>query len=360
LWGYDLRLTPSAIVLLCALVLPAGTLFASPIKQDEEVIFFPTAARLSEDLSHWIVPIHAWVLERESDSLWRRGTLEILAGSFELDESAIESEIFRERAGWFLVDNERGKRLQVTLTEGSEHLGPTGPDGFLNAELRLQRRAAAEESTSFWLGYAAVLPAGDDRVFRGEALFVAPEGLSVVSDIDDTIKISQVTDKKALLANTFLKPFEAVPEMAPVYRRLAEAGAVFHYVSSSPWQLFPSLKHFMQTSAFPRGSFHLRKFRLKDDSLFNLFKSSRVTKPPVIEGLLAAYPKRAFILIGDSGEEDPEIYGEIARNHPGRIRHIYIRRATSEILDAERYQTAFAGLPISLWTIFIDPAVISP
>jgi phosphatidate phosphatase APP1 len=116
----------------------------------------------------------------------------------------------------------------------------------------------------------------------------------------------------------------------------------------------------MQTSAFPRGSFHLRKFRLKDDSLFNLFKSSRVTKPPVIEGLLAAYPKRAFILIGDSGEEDPEIYGEIARNHPGRIRHIYIRRATSEILDAERYQTAFAGLPISLWTIFIDPAVISP
>ena len=234
MWGYNLRLTPSAIVLLCALLLPAGTLFASPIKQDEEVIFFPTAARLSEDLGHWIVPIHAWVFERESDSLWRRGTLEALARGFELDERAIESEIFRERAGWFLVDNERGKRLQVTLTEGSEHLGPTGPDGFLNAELRLQRRAAAEESTSFWLGYAAVLPAGDDRVFQGEALFVAPEGLSVVSDIDDTIKISQVTDKKALLANTFLKPFEAVPEMAPVYRRLAEAGAVFHYVSSSP------------------------------------------------------------------------------------------------------------------------------
>jgi hypothetical protein len=76
--GYNLRLPPSAIVLLYALVLSAANLFASPIKQGKEVIFFPTAARLSEDLGHWIVLIHAWVFERESDSLWRRVTSEIL------------------------------------------------------------------------------------------------------------------------------------------------------------------------------------------------------------------------------------------------------------------------------------------
>jgi phosphatidate phosphatase APP1 len=358
--GDTLRLAPRAVVILCALVLPAASLFASPIKQDEEVVFFPTAARLSEDWGHWIVPIHAWVFEREDDSLWRRGTLEALARSFELDESAAESEIFKDRARWFLVDNERDKRLQVTLTEGSEDLGQSGADGFLDAEVRLRRRAATEDSASFWLGYAAVLPAGDDRAFQGEALLVAPEGLSVVSDIDDTIKVSQVTDKKALLANTFLKPFEAVPGMATAYRRLAEAGAVFHYVSSSPWQLYPSLERFLRASAFPRGSFHLRKFRLKDESLFALFKSARATKPPIIEGLLAAYPKREFILIGDSGEEDPEIYGNIARSHPGRIRHIYIRQATPEPPDTERYRAAFTGLPSTLWTVFRDPAVIAP
>lgn len=355
-----MRLTLSAIVGVMVLVMPAATLFASPIKQDEDVLFFPTAARLSADLSHWIVPIHAWVFEREDESLWRRGALEALARSFGLDESAAESEIFEDRARWFLVDNERGKRLRVTLSEGSEDLGPTGPDGRLNAELRLPRRAAGEDSASFWLGFAAVLPAEDDRIFRGEALFVTTEGLSVVSDIDDTVKISQVGDKKALLENTFLRPFEAVPGMAPAYRRLAEAGAVFHYVSSSPWQLFPALRHFMQSSALPRGSFHLRKFRLKDESLFNLFTSARATKPPVIEQLLAAFPRREFILIGDSGEEDPEIYGEIARNHPGRIRHIYIRAPTSGAIDAGRYRIAFAGLPISSWTVFADPSVIVP
>ncbi len=354
-----MRLTLGAIVVLCFLARPGPNLFASPIKPDEEVVFFPTAARLSEDSRHWIVPVHAWAFEREDESLWRRATLAALAQSLGLDESAAESEIFKARARWFLVDNERGKQLRLTLSDGGQDLGLTGADGYLNAEIRLQRRAATEESASFWLDYAAVLPPDDGRVFQGEALFVSPEGLSVVSDIDDTIKISQVTDKKALLANTFLKPFEAVSGMATAYRRLAEAEAVFHYVSSSPWQLYPTLRDFMEASAFPRGSFHLRKFRLKDDSFFNLFKSARVTKTPVIEGLLAAYPKRQFVLIGDSGEQDPEIYGDIARSHPGRIGHIYIRQVTPDSSASEHYRTAFAGLPDTLWTVFADPAVIA-
>jgi phosphatidate phosphatase APP1 len=239
-------------------------------------------------------------------------------------------------------------------------LGPTEANGHLRAELRLQPWTATQATTSFWLDYAAVLPPDDDRTFQGESLLVAPEGLSVISDIDDTIKITEVTDQEALLANTFLKPFEAVPGMADAYQRLAAAQAAFHYVSSSPWQLYPLLSDFMQSSAFPRGSFHLRNFRLKDETLLNVFKSSHETKPPVIEGLLRTYPKREFILIGDSGEADPEIYGDIARRHPGRIRHIYIRRVPSEPSQSERYRTAFAGLPESLWTLFEDAAAISP
>jgi len=258
------------------------------------------------------------------------------------------------------VDNEGGKRVAVTLSAEAGALGPSGADGHFETEMTLQRRVATEEAVGFSLGYSAVLPAGDDRTFQGEVLFPASYGLSVISDIDDTIKISQVTDKTALLANTFLKPFLAAPDMALAYDRLAAAGAVFHYVSSSPWQLYPALKAFMVEAGFPRGSFHLRKFRVKDESLFNLFKSSRETKPPVIEDLLSAFPKRGFILIGDSGEVDPEIYGAIARDHPGQIRHIYIRKVTSEMADDVRYLAAFAGLPASLWTLFDHAAAITP
>jgi phosphatidate phosphatase APP1 len=261
--------------------------------------------------------------------------------------------VFRERAKWFLVDNEHGKYVMTSLS--TKALGPTEANGHAEGEFKLK---AQEESVPS-LAFTAVLPADDDRIFNGEVFLVEPEGVSVISDIDDTIKISEVTDKKKLLENTFLKPFQAVPGMVDAYKRLAAAGMVFHYVSSSPWQLYPPLRDFMQSNKYPLGSFHLRIFRVKDETVFNVLKSSEITKPPTINKLLADYPKREFILIGDSGEKDPEIYGKIARENSGRIRHIYIRSVTPETANDKRYKEAFRGLSRSLWTVFEDASVIT-
>ncbi len=348
-----------AIAFVTSLVLSGSAAFASPIKRDEEVIFFPTSAYLNPAGDHWVVPLHAWVFEREEDSLWRRGAFRVFAQGLGLTEDDVGSLIFRQRALMFLVDNERGKRFKTTLSAG-DSLGPTAPSGHVEQDILLARRGAGAEPGSFWLEYSAVLPPGDGRSFAGETLLPATEGLSVISDIDDTIKISEVTDKSALLANSFLKPFAEAPGMAEAYRRLAAADAVFHYVSSSPWQLYPALREFMDLLRFPRGSFHLKSFRAKDESFFNLFKSSQETKPPVIEALLAAHPQRRFILIGDSGEVDPEIYGAVARQHPERIARIFIRNVTGEAADNARFSAAFAGLPESLWTLFEDAVVIEP
>lgn len=355
-----MRVPAHAVIVLVTLSVYGAMASASSIKRDETVVFFPTAAHLTADGGGWVVPIHAWVFELEEDSLKRRGALAGLSRLLGLEKSAARSAVFKQRARWFLVDNESGKHLSTTLTSNDDLLGPSGRDGHLRGEITLQRATPSEEASSFWLRYAAALPRGDRREFRGDAMMIPPRGLSVISDIDDTIKISQVTDKKALLQNTFLRPFEPAPGMAAAYQRLAAGNAVFHYVSSSPWQLYPALRDFMDAKAFPLGSFHLRKFRVKDQSLFNLFKSSQETKPSVIDALLATYPKRDFILIGDSGEQDPEIYGDIARRYPDRVRHIYIRKVTPETPADARYQAAFASLPASLWTVFDDPAVIAP
>lgn len=347
-------------LVLCTVLLLHTAAAASPITEDEEVVFFPTAARLSADLRHWVVPIHAWVYEPVRNSLKRRAALGAMALALGLDSTAADSAIFRRRAGWFLVDSESGRQLEVTLVR--QELGPTSSDGHIHDALHLQRVKSDIPQRSYTLRYTAILPEDDLRRFAGTSIAVAPEGLSVVSDIDDTIKISDVRDKSELLANTFLNIFEAVPDMAEAYERLAESGedTVFHYVSSSPWQLYPPLREFMDDAGFPLGSFHMKEFRVKDRTLLNMFKSSTETKPPVINGLLADYPKRSFILIGDSGEHDPEIYGEIARAHPGRIRHIYIRKVTPEGPDSARYKKAFADLPAATWTLFEDPSVIKP
>jgi hypothetical protein len=344
-----------AATLPLAVCLALSAAEASPLKSDEEVILFPTAARLADDGTRWIVPIHAWVFEPERDSMMYNRGLAWAAGALGLADDTTGSEIFRERAAWFLVDNERNKRISLNLSPDARGLGPSGADGHLRAEISLERRGPGPEPAPFWLQYAVQLPKGDDRAFAGRSLFVPAEGLSVISDIDDTVKVSRVTEKEALLANTFLKPFAAVPGMAALYQRLAGKGAVFHYVSSSPWQLYPPLEDFFARAGLPNGSFHLRAFRLKDDSFFNLFKSSRETKPPVIEALLAAYPKRDFVLVGDSGEADPEIYGDIARRHPDQVRAILIRNVTGESADDPRYPDgAFRELPRTLWLLFED------
>jgi hypothetical protein len=340
---------------LFALHLPLGAAGASPLKSDEEVVLFPTAGHLPEDASHWVVPIHGWVSEPERDSLLRSGALAAAAAAFGLEAGAARSEVFRERAAWFLVDNERSKRIDLTLAPDARALGPSGANGHLFAEVSLKRRGSGAEPAPFWLRYSVRPPQGDERVFSGDALLVPREGLSVISDIDDTVKVSQVLDKRALLENSFLKPFVAAPGMVALYRGLEDKGAAFHYVSSSPWQLYPPFSDFFDRVGLAKGSFHLRSFRLKDESFLDLFKSSRESKPPVIEALLARFPERAFVLIGDSGEADPEIYGDIARRHPDRVRAILIRKVTAERADDSRYlDGAFKGLSPDLWLLFDD------
>ncbi|MBE9504993.1 MAG: DUF2183 domain-containing protein, partial [Proteobacteria bacterium] len=161
-------------------------------------------------------------------------------------------------------------------------------------------------------------------------------------------------DKEELLANTFLRDFKEVEGMARLYNKWAGEGAVFHYLSNSPWQLYPSLSAFLDEKNFPAGSFHLQSFRLKDSSIFNLFTSPETSKPPRIKKILQKYPQRKFILVGDSGEKDPEIYAKIAREHPNQIKHIFIRDLRPEESDESRYISLFEGIPEDKWTLFTD------
>jgi phosphatidate phosphatase APP1 len=169
---------------------------------------------------------------------------------------------------------------------------------------------------------------------------VGPQGLSVISDIDDTIKRSEVGNYRAMIANTFLKPFQAVPGMPELYGRIAAGGAAFHYVSGSPWQLYLPLVEFVEARGFPSGSFDLKSFRVKElSTLRGMLQSQRGAKLPPIRRLLGNYPQRRFMMFGDSGEEDPEIYAEAARLHPGQVVGIFIRNVS----EARARRSAVSG-----------------
>jgi len=187
---------------------------------------------------------------------------------------------------------------------------------------------------------------------------LASARFGVISDIDDTVLWTNVTNKlnMALMlarSNPFTrKPFKGV---AALYRALhagvggAEGNPVF-YVSSSPWHLFDPLVEFMRLQNIPLGPLMLRELSVR-----SLLKpdTSRNHKLEKIEKILRAYPTLPFVLIGDSGERDPEIYAEILRRHPQSVKVIYIRNvnpdpARIEALDLLAERVAASGAQLVL------------
>ncbi|CAG1010638.1 hypothetical protein PHYC_03893 [Phycisphaerales bacterium] len=329
----------------------------SAIKADERVVLFPGVGWVDAD-GLWRVEVRGWVFEPEADGLVRRAALRSLAKSLGLEEADADSDRFRERAAEFLVDCERGKRVRLCFGDapGVECVSPeTDAGGHFAAAAAV---AAPVGPGVARLPVAVALPEGDPRKFECSAFLIPPEGLSVVSDIDDTIKVSNVRDRTALLENTFVKEFEAAPGMAAFYGRFRDQGAAFHYVSASPWQLYVQLGGFAGRNGFPAGVWEMRRLRAKDRSILELFEDPAEYKKGVIEPILQRWPRRKFVLIGDSGEKDPEAYLELARRFPTQIARVYIRDVTDEDREAPRYTALTEGLPGEMLVVFKDPASI--
>ena len=328
------------------LFVPSWFLHGSPLKPDEDVIFFPTAASQTSE-GQWQVPIHAWIYESEEHALSRELSRQIIKQLLEYTEltaAQYHSEVFKQRINWFLVDNERNKR--ITLQVGDKTVQSARSEANGHITFNIDYPTTTKPGT--WVRLPLVTPASDERMFEAEIQLITEQGLSVISDIDDTIKISEVIDKRALIEHVFFKDYEVTPGMPKFYRELEEQGAYFHYISASPWQLYPSLKRFMDAH-YPKGSISLRHFRVTDSSFIRFFRSSMDYKINTIGDIIERYPQHEFMLIGDSGENDPEVYATIFRRYPQNIKKILIRIVNGSDTSPERKKQAFAHVPDSKW-----------
>jgi phosphatidate phosphatase APP1 len=337
----------------------------SDIRSDEHVVFYPTYGYLGPDRKIWSLPIHGIIYEPEEDSLRRGALVASIRKGLGLKAGESESETFNRRIRLFLVDNEGGKDIFIRIGDRVFEVGTSEANGHFRGKLRLAdadidlllEKGEADDGI---LSFEAVTRGSDTRRFPGRVNLIGPTGLSIISDIDDTIKHSQVGDHKALLANTFLRKFKPVPGMPELYRQCADKGIVFHYVSGSPWQLYLPLAEFLEAERLPEGSFHLKQFRLKDRSMLGLLQSQEATKLAAIEPILAAYPDRQFILIGDSGEQDPEIYAKVAQRHGGQVAAIFIRNVTGETIDNARFRAVRQQLDDVQFQLFEEPDRLLP
>ncbi|KAI8141290.1 hypothetical protein BJV82DRAFT_182106 [Fennellomyces sp. T-0311] len=217
----------------------------------------------------------------------------------------------------------------------------TEGSGFLNGEIVIPHSRV--------LSWAKKQDHCDARIIRlrssaqtfspsqGHVSLVEPTGISIISDIDDTIKDTQIlAGARTVLSNTFFKHPREVSGMADAYMRWYTQGASFHYVSNSPFQLMPMLDRFLKSSDFPPGSMHLR---LDGNMLARLVEMPGRAKRDAILQIIKDFPQRQFILIGDSGEIDLEIYARIAAEYHDQILKIFIRDVSSKKVDLARRNT---------------------
>lgn len=297
-------------------------------------------------------PLHLYLrgraIEDEIINLEQKGTFKLLINAwkrFETDE--IKNIELRVKMGddkffYTKTDNDGYFILDEKVEDISNY---ANEEGWLNLEFSYREEKISRTIQS-------------ENRFPGEMLIPSKKAsFAVISDIDDTILHTGLTStlKWRVLINTiFISSGKRLPlEGAPEFYHLLhqgktgnEANPIF-YVSHSPWNLYRYLEYFLKKNNFPKGPIILRNF----PSLFS--KSSKDEKPQKqkeILNLLKTYPKLKFILIGDSGEHDPDIYLEVAEAYPDQILVIYLRSVNhkKKMLRVSRLYENYKTTPVLL------------
>ncbi len=151
----------------------------------------------------------------------------------------------------------------------------------------------------------------------------------VISDLDDTVIMTDISNKLNMMITTFTNNVHTrttAPGVPAFFHALQAGNSPTHnpifYVSTAPWNLFDMLQDFFALSGIPTGPMFMINLGLTPKQF--LRPSGRVHKVSHSSALLDTYPDLPFILIGDSGEHDPAIYLDVLRRYPGRILAMYV------------------------------------
>lgn len=233
----------------------------------------------------------------------------------------------------FETDEVPGVKVDVFLDDQQFSLH-TDEEGFFTLDIATPDGISVEPGS--WIRGYAELPdiIGEDGPVRGSVKLRVPDRKArygVISDIDDTILQTHVTSLfqlKMMFVTLFREASQrlAMEGMVELYREMAETPEggrnPFFYVSNSPWNIYPMLIEFLQLQELPSGPVMLRDFGL---SMFHRAEGYRGHKIETISQIFRANPDVQFLLFGDSGSKDADVYLALAQEFPDQIKTIYIR-----------------------------------
>ncbi|KAJ7167478.1 hypothetical protein C8R46DRAFT_898266 [Mycena filopes] len=212
---------------------------------------------------------------------------------------------------------------------------------------------------------AVSMGALDSRAVNFTIFPSGPDGFGVISDIDDTVKVSHSLDKLLLAKATLIDDPIPVAGMPAVFSSLAKSlnDPAFIYVSASPFQLYPFLRDFIDTTYSESvGPIFLNNLTTTNISAITDFAASNGVfeyKSAMIDRIQGMYPGKKFLTVGDSTQKDPETYGEAIRKYGDFIACAWIRKVDGGNNTDARFAAAFAGVSPSKFKIYTDEEIPS-
>ncbi len=165
-------------------------------------------------------------------------------------------------------------------------------------------------------------------------VFASGPGLGVISDVDDTLLDTGVIHKFAMIEHAATRSsweLSAFPGAAEVLSRLARDRPLL-YVSGSPWGFRQRITDYFARTHFPSAPLILKRFSSEP------WTDQMAYKWPHIISLVDSLPDRRWILLGDSSEQDPEVYSRLSQARPGQVAATYIHLVTAELPEAPRFR----------------------
>ncbi|MBV7256009.1 DUF2183 domain-containing protein [Pacificimonas sp. WHA3] len=214
---------------------------------------------------------------------------------------------------------------------GGRHETVTDDEGYFHFEIALTGRASPH--ITGWEEVTLAAPDSPAQPARVTAPVLAPgidTELGIISDIDDTVVETGATNfiknwRRVLVDRP--EDRKAVPGASDLYRTLVVDGKAprrpIFYVSSSPWNLYGFITRFKALNNIPHGPMFLKDYGIARDKF--IAGGHDTHKIAAIETILAFYPQYRFLLIGDNGQQDVEVYAQVVRDFPENVAGVFIR-----------------------------------
>jgi phosphatidate phosphatase APP1 len=287
--------------------------------------------------------------------IWLRGTV---VERSKMEKPALSGGLLEDLAvtiGRFTAEEIMGATVRVEY-DGASTVCTTDSDGFFFAEFDAPVGTGWQEA----LVTLEDFPGREQPPVSVAGEFLAPHPdatIGIISDIDDTVirtGISRPLQNIRTIVESDPESRVAFPGLAPLYQSLQHGAGgdravnpVF-YVSSGSWRLYDLIVRFKALNGIPRGPMFMDDWGIDETRWFKSSHGAHKTR--TIDTILAAYPDLGFILVGDSGQHDAEIYAKAVRDHGSRIKSIWIRDVSDDARDAEVREVVReaqdAGVPV--------------